>query len=278
MNDNKIKNAKCIRLKSKFDFFSPSPRQIVSCTALLIMGFLPATLISQESKIDQAKSALEQWVETERVISEERKNLALGKEMLKDRIDLVKREIESLRSKVTETETSIAEADKDRAGLIVENDRLRQASASLGDTLGTLEQGTLRLLARVPDPLRERVKPLSQRIPENPTDTKLTISERFQNVVGILNETNKFSREITVSSEVRTLPDGSSSEVTAIYLGIAQGYYSSADAKLGGYGMPTEQGWAWKADDASAAQISRIIAIMKNEQVAAYVPLPMEIK
>ena len=43
--------------------------------------------------------------------------------MLNDRIELVQREIESLRAKIGDAEGSIAEADKKRAELVGENER-----------------------------------------------------------------------------------------------------------------------------------------------------------
>lgn len=253
--------------------------------ALLLGGLLclPAGLVgAQEAvgeKIDTARGAIEKWVETQRVISQEKRDLALAKEVLNERIELVELEIESLRGKIAEAEKSIAEADSKRAELVRENDRLRQASDALTSTLLPLEQRTQELLVHLPDPLRERIKPLSQRLPEDPENTKLSLSERFQNVVGILNEVNKSNLDITVKSEVRSLPDGTSAEVTAMYLGIGQAYYSDAKGEAAGLGFSSpEQEWQWTPVNAASDQVSRAIAIHKNEDVASFVPMPAEIK
>ena len=84
--------------------------------------------------------------------------------------------------------------------------------------------------------------------------------------------------EILVTSEVRALPDGSSAEVTAIYLGLGQGYYSGANGSIAGVGTATEEGWEWTPADDAAPEIARVVAILKNEEAAAFVQLPVEIQ
>jgi FtsZ-binding cell division protein ZapB len=246
-------------------------------TAVLCL-LTPGVFAAAPQDVDGVRAALEKWVESCKVISQEQRDWALGREMLNERIELVQQEINSLKEKISEAQESISEADKKRAGLVEDNEKLQAASDALAGTVLTLEQSIGRLLARLPDPIRDRVKPLSQRIPENAAETRLSLAERFQNIVGILNEVNKFSREITLTSEVRSLPDGTSAEVTALYVGIGQAYYAGTDGSLAGTGTSSPDGWVWSADNQSAAEISESIAILNNEQVAAFVQLPVEIK
>ncbi|MBC8206777.1 MAG: DUF3450 family protein [Kiritimatiellales bacterium] len=244
---------------------------------LALSSLLPALSTADSHGVDGVRAALEKWVETRKVISQEQRDWALGKEMLSERVELVRQEIDSLKEKIADAENSISEADKKRAGLVEANEKLKEASGALAGTVLTLEKNTQTLLARLPDPIRERVKPLSQRIPENVEETKLSLAERFQNVVGILNEVNKFSREISLTSEVRSLPDGTSAEVTAMYVGIGQAYYASADGKSAGTGTSSDGAWIWTPANDAASEIAEAIAILKNEQVAAFVQLPVEI-
>ncbi len=228
--------------------------------------------------VESIRATLEKWVDTRRVISQEQRDWATGREMLNERIALVKREIESARGRVKEAQATITEADTKRAELVEENEKLKLQSVELAKTVIALEQRTKELIRKLPDPIKDRVKPLSQRLPEDSAGSKLSLSVRFQNVVGILNEVNKFNREISVTSEVRALPDGTSAEVTALYVGISQGYYVSGNGKIAGIGQATDEGWVWKPANEAAPQIARAIAILKNESVAAFVMLPVEIK
>ncbi|HSV27692.1 MAG TPA: DUF3450 family protein [Sedimentisphaerales bacterium] len=243
---------------------------------LLSFGALQAG--SNDESIENTKLALEKWVETQRIISQEKRDLALAREMLTERIELVGREIKSLRERISQAQEGITETDAKRLKLVEENDKLKRSSESLAIRLGALEERTKKLLAHLPNPIRERVKPLSQRLPDGTAETRLSTSERFQNVVGILNEIDRFNREISVTSEVSTLKDGSSVEVTTLYIGISRGYYVNADRTLAGVGAPSDAGWIWTPANEVAGQVSDTIAILRNEKIASFVQLPVTIK
>jgi FtsZ-binding cell division protein ZapB len=214
-----------------------------------------------QDSVDEARTALDRWIETRRVISKERQDWAVGQEMLNERIDLVQREIASLREKIAQAQESIGDADKKRVALVEENDRLKKADDVLGGIVAKQEAGTARLIQRLPDPIRDRIKPLSRSLPKDPNDTKLSLAQRFQNVIGILNEVNKFNQEITVTSEVRTLAD-----------------YVGANGTAAGVGRPSEDGWKWEPVGDAAGSIADAVAILKNEKVANFVLLPVKVQ
>ncbi|MEO6597146.1 MAG: DUF3450 family protein [Planctomycetota bacterium] len=243
---------------------------------VLAASAVPAQVGVQDG-ISTVRSVLEKWVETRGVLSKEAQAWALGKETLATRIEVVEREIQSLRTRKGEAEASVAEADKKRAELLTENEQRQGSAVGLQQRIGELEQRARTALPRLPEPLRERIKPLSQRLPQESTETKLSLGERYQNVVGMLNEIQKWNREITVTSEVRALADGSSVEVAVLYVGLGQGYYASANGKVAGTGSATREGWVWKPANELAPAISQTIAIFKNEQVAAFVRLPVQV-
>jgi len=256
---------------------------LIQAAALLAVAsaLAPAALASARQEPDQvsvARTELEKWVETRRIISAERRDWELGRQVLNDRIELVQREIDALRARIGEAGNSIAEAERKRSELDTENEGFKQASSALDGAAATLESRTRELLPNLPEPLRELVHPLSQSLPENPEATALPLAKRFQNVVGILNAVNKFQRQLAVTSEVRTLRDGSRAEVTVFYLGIGHAFYASADGKAAGVGSASAAGWLWTPADEAAAEITRAIAILKNEATAAFVRLPMRIE
>jgi hypothetical protein len=262
-----------------------APSQILFA-ALVAAAALAAgescSLRAQEAgaRLESARTALEKTVETRRILSKERRDWKVGKELLDQRIALVGRENEALRERIVGAEASISEADKSKLELVEANDRLKAAAAGLAEGIVAVEARTRALLARLPGMLRDRVKPLSQRIPDPAATepTKLSLSERFQNVVGILNEVNKFQREITMASEVRELSDGTSVAVTALYVGIGQGYYVNEKGTIAGIGTSTAEGWQWRPANDAAPAIARTIAILENKEAASFVPLPIRIE
>jgi FtsZ-binding cell division protein ZapB len=250
----------------------------------IIIVVLAAAALSRAAEpivrnnIDIVRTTLEKWIETRRLISKEKQDWALGREMLNEQIELVQREITSLSERITQANESISDADKKGAELEAENKKLKGASETLKSIVARLEVRTIALNKRLPDPIRERIKPLSQSLPEDPNGTKLSLSQRFQNIIGILNEVNKFNREISVTSEVRTLPDGSAAEVTALYIGLGQAYYIGANGTVAGVGCPSENGWNWEAANDASDGIADAVAILKNEKVAEFIPLPVKVQ
>lgn len=240
----------------------------------------PAELTPAEvtERIEATRDTLEKWVETRRLLSEEKRDWALAKDMLTSRAEILRGEVTEVDGRITEAEKSITDADRKAADLVAKNDALKLASSELAAMAATLETRTKDLVKRLPDPIREKLRPLTQRLPEDPTKSELPLSTRFQNIVGIVNEVNKFNRELTVTSEVRKLADGSSAEVTAVYLGLAQGYYVGGGGKLAGVGGATENGWTWTAANEYAPQIAKVVAILKNENPAEFVPVPLGVK
>jgi len=249
----------------------------IFCVAALGVGVAETSSASFDGPIDSTRAALENWVETRRLISQEKRDWATDKEILQARVDLVQREIASMRARVSEAESNVVATDLKREDLIRENESLRTVTQTLGQVIVGLEARTRGLLPRLPPPIRDRVKVLSQRLPEDPTTTKATLSERFQNVVGILNEVDKFNRDVTLSLEVRELPGKGAIEVTTLYLGLGQAYYASANGDAAGFGSATAEGWAWTPANEAAAVILDAIAVQKNEAPARFVQLPLRV-
>jgi hypothetical protein len=233
--------------------------------------------------IDDMRAVMEKWVETRRVISHEQREWVLTREVLADRIELVEREIAALREKIAESEAALAETDQTYAELVDRNDLLKDTAHLLQEDVTDLEARTLALISRLPNPIRELVRPLSQALTSSAAEqdaggtTETSLGIRYQNVAGILNLVNKFNREISTTSEVRPMTDGSSSEVTAMYIGLGQAYYVNSAGTRAGLGRPGVDGFVWSPLDTASADISRAIAVLKNEQIAEFVPLPIVI-
>ncbi|MCB9886675.1 MAG: DUF3450 family protein [Planctomycetes bacterium] len=266
--------------------FQTSPTVRGTLFAALTIGALaaPASAQSERQQGDPARdrvavtrTTLQEWVENNRIYSKEKQQWREEREYLRDRIELVQRETESLKTRIGEAEQSIGEADKKRGDLAEQNERLTANSMVLAEQVVTLEEKTRRLLARLPDPLRERIAPVSQRIPADSAETKLSLSERFQNVIGVLNEVNKFQRDVHLAREVRNLEAGKTAEVSVLYFGIAFAYYVTDDGKEAGVGVPGDKGFAWTPSSGFAPAIARAVAIKKGEQVAAFVSLPVKL-
>lgn len=261
------------------------PRRATTAIVLLvsIVGVCTSVAVSQQgsdangASIQSARESMARWVEVRKQISREQQQWALGKEMLNERIDLVRRELDSLRERLAKTEQNITDADDKREKLTAANDKFKDASAALESQVQTLDARTRALLKRLPAPLRKELEPLSQQLPDNPDQTDQSLSRRFQTIIGILNQANNFNSEITLTSEVRDLPEGKVN-VRVLYVGLGQAFYVNADRTVGGTGTASSEGWVWTPANHAAPKIADAIGIYENEQVAAFVSMPVEIE
>jgi len=225
----------------------------------------------------ETRLTMGKWIETEQIISKERNEWQQGKEILAGRLELVKQEVAALEEKIKEAQAGVAEAQRKRDELAAEGDELKAAGAQLTEAVGGMEGEVRRLFKTLPDPIQEKLEPLYQRMPADPAGGRVSAPERFQNVLGILNELNKANNEITVSYEVHTLADGRPSEVRAIYVGLAQAYYVSAKGESG-IGRPTAEGWQWEPSKAVSGDVVVALEILQGKHTPAFVPFPVRIQ
>lgn len=258
-----------------------APRRLGFAAVLLCALAAPTPRAQSAGEaVATARASLEQMVATRRQISAERRDWELGRVLLQERIELAQREIAALRARAQESRASLAETERKHAELQAEAQRRRQAAQTMAEAVAGLEQRTLQLLARLPDPIREHVRSLSQRLPGAGEGAVPGLIERYRNLVGILNEVDKFHRLITRSTELRELGDGSQGQVTvtALYLGISFGCYVSGDGRTAGVGSAGADGWVWTRNDQIAGAVQRAVAMLANEQPAEFIEVPVRIQ
>lgn len=229
------------------------------------------------ASLEETRLTLAKWIETQQIISRERNEWQQGKDVLTARIELVGREVTQLKERIAQSEDAVAESNRTRTTLAAESDALKAVAAQLADAAAAMEVKVRDLARLAPQPVAERLAPLLQRLPTDGTAARITAAERFQNVLGILNELNKANSEITVAYEIRTLADGSSSEVQVVYVGLAQAYYLSPRGEAG-IGRPAEGGWTWQPSPGAAPAILTTLEVIEGKRPPTFVPLPVTIK
>lgn len=224
------------------------------------------------------RAAMERWIETEKLISAEKTEWQVDQEIIRDRMSVLTNETALLKSTTAGINADYAASSGKLDGYLREQEQYKVLSDALSVEVGNAEKRVLAILKRAPAAIREKVRPLSQRIPEKPEEAKTGLGERVQNVVGILNEINKFARDITLTSEVMTPSGGDGFEASVIYFGLGQGYYVNQLGTVAGYGLADGDGWVWVSSNELGQSVLDVIAIHRTEKVAAYVTLPIHIK
>lgn len=227
--------------------------------------------------LDDTREILGKWIETQQIISQERAEWQQAREMLTARAELIKAEIASLEEKIVQAQASVDEANRKRDAALAENAALKEVGGQLTAAVTRMEGEVRRLFKVLPEPLQTRLVPLSQRIPEDAATTRVSSAERFQNVLGILNEVNKANNEITVSYEVHNLASGKPSEVQAIYVGLAQAYFVAGSGEAG-IGRPDAEGWTWEPSKAIGRDVLTALEIIQGKHPPQFVGLPLKMQ
>ncbi|MBL8858812.1 MAG: DUF3450 family protein [Planctomycetes bacterium] len=246
------------------------PLGFIALGAMTADGETPPTL-------DETRAVLGKWIETQQIITKERNDWQQAREVLAGRVELLSQELASLQEKSKTARESEREARDRRAELHATEIEVRAAGEHLTATVTRLEGEIRRLYKSLPEPAQVRLQPLIGRMPEDPHNTRASFPERFQNVLGILNEVNKDNTEIQTGYEVRNLTSGKPSEVRTLYVGLTQAYYVSPGGEAG-IGRPGADGWTWESAPSIAGEVMTAMDILQGKHTPAFVALPTRIQ
>ena len=245
--------------------------QIVITTAICSLP------LHAENKLQDTRDVLDQWVETKQIISEERADWRLEHSILKDSQSLLNNELARLTQALADLEASATAADEDRTQLAAEKELLKAASSVVEANIGGLETKMKALVNSLPQPLVDKIKPLMRRLPDDPNNTKLSLGERVQNIVGILSQADKFNTTITLSNESREIADGKVVQVTTLYWGLAMAYFVDNSGNYAGIGTPNSDGWEWQEMADAGPKIKQLLDIYEGSQEIKFVSVPARI-
>jgi septal ring factor EnvC (AmiA/AmiB activator) len=231
-------------------------RLLFSLTAIVTAPSLLA-----KPQIEDTRNVLGEWVETRQIISQERSEWQTEKAILTDTVDLLSNELERLEQQIADLEASATVADEERAELTAQRDALSAGSNAVLQNIGELEIQLREIAAQLPAPLVDKIKPLTRRLPDAPENTKLSLGERVQNVVGILSQAGKFNSTMTLTSETQELDNGKRIQVSTLYWGNAIAYFVDDSGAYAGYGTPGDDGWEWTQLDEAGAAIRELLAV-----------------
>jgi FtsZ-binding cell division protein ZapB len=249
-----------------------------SLSKILALSFamVPASLLAQSS-VSETRDVLDKWVETRQIISEERADWRTEQSILSDTVTLLSNEMERLDKALEDLEASATAADEDRSKLAAEKERLSEAASVVEANIAGLEDQMKRVITALPAPLVDTIKPLIRRLPDDSSNTDLSLGERVQNIVGILSQADKFNTTLTATSESRELESGKVVEVRTLYWGLAMAYYVDASGEYAGIGYPGPDGWEWPQIEGKGPEINRLLDVYEGSGEIQFVEVPARI-
>ena len=228
--------------------------------------------------LEEARTALEQWVKTRQVISQTQTEWIADKETLEQSLGLLQRELLVVEAQFTGVSTNSVQADKER---LQAEASLKASQAALERTeqfAAALQKDVSQLHPRLPAPLQDLIKPFLNRLPVGAAPTQVTGLERVQALVGVLNELDKFNNSVTVFSEKRQNAQGAELSVQTVYVGLGAAYFVNETGDFAGTGSPGPEGWEWTVRQELGGAVQEVLRIYRNEKPARFIPLPARIR
>ncbi len=227
--------------------------------------------------LQDTRNVLDKWVETRQITSKEASDWQLEESILKDTEVLLSDQLKRLNETLETLESSATAADEERTQLASEKETLTAASAVVEATISELEVQMKQIIPTLPEPLINKIKPLIRRLPEDPANTKLSLGERVQNIVGILSQADKFNTTVTATSESREIAEGKVVEVRTLYWGLAMAYYVDTSGNYAGIGYPSAEGWEWPKIDGAGPAIQNLLNVYEGTEEIQFVEVPARI-
>ena len=245
----------------------------------LAFGLTEGPVFAQQSKFDEARAHIEKWVQTRQLIAKRSADWRVEQENIGQSIGLLQREINLLKGEIDKSEQVDTEADAEKKRITLNLEDLKKANKVVDAALWGMERQALALMARFPNPLKDRISNVRSRIPLEKEDLRgRSAAERMQNVVAMLNEADRFNSAITLAIEVRKDTGGKDRQVQVLYLGLGQAYYADQGGTFAGAGVAGTEGWDWTVNAELGPTIRKVIDIYENERSAEFVPVPVNIQ
>lgn len=248
---------------------------LLSMWFVCLMGWVPCRA-QEASSTQQTRAVLTSWIEAEQLLSREALDWEQERVLMQDLQAVLDQEMATLEETISASEGALGEADRQREALLEQQNELASVQQCILAFLKPTESELMALRERLPEPLREQLAPLFNRLPADEEETSLGIAERMQSVLAIMDSIRAFDKKLTVSAMLSEDATGQLHEVKTLYLGLAQAFYvGSEDA---GIGRPGASGWEWKSQPDIENEIRRAIAMVKGETHAIdFVNLPLSV-
>jgi hypothetical protein len=241
------------------------------------VAFLSLLAVRAGGDVGDYKAKISKWVETRRILSEEKSEWRAERETLEATRDLLRQQKKAFEAEIAELDEGSTAADEERDALLLERGDHQSANETLAGEIRGMEDAVLALAPRLPEPLQKKLEPLLVQIPEDPERTRVPLGQRLMNVLGVLAQAEKWNGTATLVGETRDVTgDGQKVSVRTLYWGLGQAIYVDARGESAGIGRPGPDGWVFTDDPQLADDAARLLDIYEgNVDEIEFVALPV---
>lgn len=235
----------------------------------------PALLHAGPDPIETVEKAAADWVRTRAETARLETEWSSQQRLLESMVGGFNERAAALETK---RDYLLAKTARDREELAALQTANKDSAAALELTDAQLKAMGARLLQ-----LRSSLPPrlaLALELPyRSLAGTELSVGERMQLVMTVLNRCTQFNRTITSEEELLTVDSGKGAQLLeVIYWGLSHGYALDRPAGKAWFGSPGPQGWQWEPLPDGAGQVAKLMAIYQGKAEPAFVEVPARVK
>ena len=228
----------------------------------------------QGTTFKDTTTIIQEWIQTEQLISEETTEWNIEKAALLDISDALKTEIIELDKRLAESEEEAVGAAKQRTELLEQKNEIEDTTRSLIEGVDALEIQVEEAFKILPTPLAKRLQPFRQKLNNQIENYNIPLRQRVDTLLSLLQAVSLFHRNISIERQEFSLEDGVSREFQVMYFGLGIAYFVNESGTVAGYGSPSKNGWVWKRDDSLALEISTGLDMVNNRAMPRFLKLP----
>jgi hypothetical protein len=214
------------------------------------------------------RETIAQWVETERLLSEETQAWEARKASMAELLEVYRQELALLDEELSKAGQSAATFDADKTKLESQISAQRAARTGTARAIGKARGQLLELSKLFPPPLLETVTP-DLDVLRGWKESDEDVRAGLQALLRTLEQAHRFATHISRSREIR---DGQELEV--IYLGVACAYYFGGDGTAG-IGRPENGAWKWESRPMLRDRIAQIADQIEGDAHPRLLKLPV---
>ena len=168
----------------------------------LIYGLSGSYLLGSTFK--DTTTIIQEWVQTEQLISEETTEWNVEKAALMDIRDALKTEIIELDKRLEESEEEAVGAAKQRTELLEQKNEIEETTRSLLEGVDALQIKVKETFKILPTPLAKRLQPFRHKLKNQIEDNNISLRQRVDTLLSLLQAVSLYHRNI--SSKGRSSP------------------------------------------------------------------------
>jgi hypothetical protein len=245
------------------------------CRFVSLVSILTAAFAAEPDTIHAVEKSASEWVKTRAETVRLESEWASDQVLLKSTINALKERAQTIEEKRNELKAKTADERAELDALAVKRKAAAEELDVVEQRLNKLSAQLLQLRPTLPPRLSDALEMSFRSL----AGTELSVGERMQFVMTVLNRCAQFNRSINHGAEVLSLEGESGAKsLEVIYWGLSHGYALDPAAGKAWFGSPGAERWQWEPRPEAAARIAELLAIHNDKADPAFVTVPAHVK